>query len=174
MRQHDPIKRKLGANTFYIRPFSAFKAANLSGEILSLLTPVFAGMAPLLADTEIDENNITLLDVDTEKAAPRLAKAMSGISGDKLEALLRKMLIQYRNISVEIKNEDGSMDDVQLLTADLADECFCGDTQDIFALAFDVIKVNYSGFFKKLGGRFGGVINALLAKDTPSSTDTEN
>ena len=47
------------------------------------------------------------------------------------------------------------------MTEDLADEIFCGDTQDMFILAFDVIQANYSGFFKRLGGQFGEAIKAF-------------
>jgi len=160
MRQHEvKQERTLGDNTYYVRPFGAFKAANMSGEIMSLLTPILAGVAPIIAGAEIVGDNISLLDMDAEKAAPHLSNAMSGINGDKLEALLRKLLIQHKNISVEVDGKEA-----QPLTADLADELFCGDTQDMFILAFDVIKVNYSGFFKKLGGQFGGVINAMMAK----------
>ena len=160
MKQHEISPgRVLGGNTFYIRPFGAFKAANMSGDIVSLLMPIIAGVAPIVAGAKVEGDDISLLDMDAEKVAPHLANVTGGINGDKLEALLRKLLIQYKNISVEIDGKD-----VQTLTADLADEVFCGDTQDMFILAFDVIKVNYSGFFKKLGGQFGGVINAVMAK----------
>ena len=161
MKQHDTKhERDLNGNTFYVRPFGAFKAANLSGEILSLLTPILAGVAPIVAGATVEGDNISLLDMDAEKAAPHLASAMSGINGEKLEALLKKMLIQYKNVSVQLDGKD----EAELLTEDLANEVFCGDTQDMFILAFDVIKVNYSGFFKKLGGQFGGVLNALVEK----------
>jgi hypothetical protein len=161
MKQHEvKQERTLNGNTFYVRPFGAFKAANMSGEILSLLTPVLAGVAPIIAGAEIQGDNVTLLDMDAEKAAPHLAKAMDGINGDKLEALLLKLLIQYKNISVQLDGEN----EAQLLTRDLADEVFCGDTQDMFILAFDVIKVNYAGFFKRLGGQFGEAIKGLLEK----------
>ena len=46
---------------------------------------------------------------------------------------------------------------VRLLTEDLANEVFCTDVQDMFILAFEVIRTNYNGFFKKLGDRFGKV-----------------
>jgi len=161
MKQHDvKSKNTLNGNTFYLRPFSALKAANMSGEIMSLLTPVLAGIAPIVAGAEIKGDNISLFDIDAEKAAPHLANAMSGISGDKLELLLKKLLIQYKNISVELEGEK----EAQHLTEDLANELFCGETQDMFILAFEVIKVNYSGFFKKLGGRFGAALNILTQK----------
>ena len=161
MKQHEVTKkRELGGNIFYVRPFSAFKAANMSGEIFSLITPILAGIAPVIAGAETSEGNTSLLDVDAEKAAPHLANALSGISGDKVELLMKKLLTQHNNISVQLEGED----DAQLLTEDIANEVFCGETQDMFILAFEVIKANYSGFFKRLGGQFGGQINALLQK----------
>ena len=171
MKQHDiKQERKLGGNTFFVRPFGAFKAANMSGEILSLLTPVIAGVAPLVLGADVKEDNASILDMDAEKAAPHLANAMSGISGDKLEALLKKLLIQYKNISVELAGQN----DAQLLTEDIANEIFCGDTQDMFILAFDVIQVNYSGFFGRLGGQYGKAINAFRVMGQPSSKSTAN
>ena len=171
MKKHEiKQERVLSGNRFFVRPFGAFKAANMSGEIISLLTPILAGVAPIIAGAEVKDGNVSVLDMDAEKAAPHLANAMGGINGDKLEALLKKLLIQYKNVSVELEGEH----EAQILTEDVADDVFCGDTQDMFILAFDVIKANYSGFFKKLGGQFGGVINALLAKDSPSLTSTEN
>jgi hypothetical protein len=161
MKQHDvKQERRLNGNTFYVRPFGAFKAANISGEVFALLTPILVRIAPIVAGAQVKADSISLLDIDSEKAAPHLANASSGISGDKLEALLKKLLIQYKNISVELEGKN----EAQLLTEDLADEVFCGDTQDMFILALDVIKANYSGFFKKLGGQYGKVLNDLLQK----------
>jgi hypothetical protein len=74
-----------------------------------------------------------------------------------VEVLLHKLLTKYRNVTVELS--DGS--DAQILTDDLANEVFCGDAQDMFILAFEVIKVNFSGFFKNLAIPFGKVTSAL-------------
>jgi len=97
-------------------------------------------------------------------AAGALAKGASGISGDKLEHLLKKLLVQHRNISFEPVGgpfETKKSSKPQLLTEDLANDMFCGDVQDMFILAFDVIKSNYSGFFEKLGNLFGDHIGAF-------------
>jgi len=165
MKQHDvKQERILGSNIFYVRPFGAFKAANLSGEVFSLLMPILISIAPVVmkgrAKTGTAEEMASVLDVSAEEIAPHLANATAGISGDKLELLLRKLLIENNNISVELDGKEGP----QPLDKDLANEIFCGDIQDMFILAFDVIKVNYSGFFKKLGGQYGKAINAFLAK----------
>ena len=171
MKQHDvKQERIIGNNIFYVRPFSAFKAANLSGEVFSLLMPIIIKIAPLVLnarkkgkDDESDaaqDDETSALDIEAEEAAPHLANAASGISGDKLEVLLKKLLVENKNISVELEGEK----EAQFLDKDIADEIFCGDVQDMFILAFDVIKVNYNGFFKKLGGQYGKALNAFLAK----------
>ena len=48
-----------------------------------------------------------------------------------------------------------------------SNEVFCEDVQDMFLLAFEVIRTNYNGFFKKLGGRFGSLIEGLTKTGTP-------
>jgi len=159
MKQFDvKQERELNGNTFYVRPFPAFVSANISGEAAAFITPILTALAPLVGSKVTDETS--LMDLDVEKVAPLLADSLSTMSGDKVELLMKKLLVKHGNISVELA--DGS--EVQKLTEDLANEVFCGDTQDMFILAYDVIKANFSGFFKKLGGRFGGVLNALLAK----------
>lgn len=62
---------------------------------------------------------------------------------------------------------------VVTLDKDLADEVFCGDIQDMFILCYEVIKVNFSGFFKKLGVQFGRQLRAM-AKEKEKSSDTES
>ena len=102
-------------------------------------------------------------------AGPAISAAFSSLSGDKIEAILKHLLIAGKNISVEVPGER-----VQILTEDLANEVFCEDVQDMFILAFEVIRTNYNGFFKKLGGRFGPVVEALKQTVTPSQTSTES
>jgi hypothetical protein len=48
------------------------------------------------------------------------------------------------------------------LTEDTLDELFAGEAQNIFILAFDVIKANYSSLFQKLGGPFGKRLTAMM------------
>ena len=42
MRRMQTIEKVIGENTFYIRPFGAFAAANISGELAALLSPILA------------------------------------------------------------------------------------------------------------------------------------
>jgi len=162
MKQHDVKKeRVLGGNKFYVRPFAAFVATRVSGEVMPIAAPVISAILPLVMKAEQDGDEINIYDTDIEEAIPLFIKAMSGLSGEKLESTLKKLLVNYGNISVErdCEEDDGgarsNSGDIERLTEDLANEVFCGDVQDMFILAFDVIMANFSGFFKRLSGQFG-------------------
>ena len=159
MKQFDPTKKTINGNTFYIRPFPAFKSAFISGEVFAFLSPLATALIPAAVVT-MGSGDSSVLDSDISAALPALSTGLSGINGDKVEGLLKKLLIQYKTISVELVGES----EAQLLTEDLADEVFCGEVQDMFILAGEVIRVNFPGIFKKLGDRFGGVIDALMEK----------
>lgn len=170
MKQLESREVTVGENIFYIRPLPAFKAANLSGELAALVLPLVTGLTSLIpAGTTADNMGNGLFDIDVKDAGPAISAAFSSLSGDKIEAILKHLLIAGKNISVEVPGER-----VQILTEDLANEVFCEDVQDMFILAFEVIRTNYNGFFKKLGGRFGPVVEALKQTVTPSQTSTES
>lgn len=145
LKQVEPTVEIVGGNKFYITPFAAFKAANLTGELASVLAPLLGVLAPLASDG-------SLMDVDAGKAAEAMVNC-TAINGDKLEKLMKKLLLGG-HITVEITNEDGETEG-ERLNEDLANEIFCGDVQDMFALCFHVIKLNFSGFFKKFAALSG-------------------
>lgn len=170
MKQLESREVTVGENIFYIRPLPAFKAANLSGELAALVLPLVTGLTSLIpAGTTAENMGNGLFDIDVKDAGPAISAAFSSLSGDKIEAILKHLLIAGKNISVEVPGER-----VQILTEDFANEVFCEDVQDMFILAFEVIRTNYNGFFKKLGGRFGPVVEALKQTVTPSQTSTES
>ena len=170
MKQLESREVTVGENIFYIRPLPAFKAANLSGELAALVLPLVTGLTSLIpAGTTAENMGNGLFDIDVKDAGPAISASFSSLSGDKIEAILKHLLIAGKNISVEVPGER-----VQILTEDLANEVFCEDVQDMFILAFEVIRTNYNGFFKKLGGRFGPVVEALKQTVTPSQTSTES
>jgi len=174
MKLFETKTQQLGDVIFHVRPLPALTAANISGELFGTLLPALGSLAPMMGEKT---DPASLLDIDSAEAAKALAKGMSSISGDKLEYLLKKLLIQHRNISFEqVGPFDAKKPDPQVLTEDIANELFCGDVQDMFILAFDVIKSNYSGFFEKLGSLFGdhiGAFKSLITKATqPGSKNT--
>lgn len=153
MKQMQTRTVAIGENTFFIRPFPAFKAANILGQLTNLLTPIIGGLLPLAG--VLDDKK--MLDLDLDDAAPALAGAFSSISGDKLEVLLKQLLIDHQNISFESPDTGKAI----RLTEDLANEVFCGDTQDMLTLAIEVIKLNFNGFFTKLANQFGSAFENL-------------
>ena len=147
LRQMEPTMVNVSGMDFYITPFSAFKAANLTGELASVLAPLLSALAPLVGDDEKD-----LMEVDANKAAAALAGCTT-ISGDKLEKLMEKLLLGG-HIAVEVADEDGKKD-ASKLNRDLADELCCGEVQDMFVLCFYVIRLNFKGFFRKFASLSG-------------------
>ena len=154
IKKLETTEKKIGEATFYIRPFPAFTAANISGELSALIAPMLSGIAPLIGSVKVDKDGVAdLMDMEIEDALPSLTNAFSGLSGDKFEKLMRQLLINHKNISV--CSDEATGGEVKNLTLDLANEVFCGEVQDMFILCFEVIRINYKGFFKKLGSRFG-------------------
>ncbi|MCI9009420.1 MAG: hypothetical protein HFI13_15180 [Lachnospiraceae bacterium] len=147
LKQAKTTRATVGNMNFYIRPFSAFKAANITGELARVLAPVLGVLAPLISDKGNDIHEESILDQDAGKAATVIANCPS-INGDQLEKLMKELLLGG-HISLEIEGEDGNKD-MDSLTLDLANEIFCGDVQDMFVLCYHVIRINFSGFFAKL------------------------
>lgn len=173
LRQMEPKKETIGDYNFYIKPFPAMVAANMTGDLASLLTPVLAALLPLVGsdkgDGESGEGDGGLMDVDVDQAAASMAKSMDGFSGKKVESMMKKLLVTYKNIAVEIPelDEDGIETgdyEQEILDMDLVNEIFCGEVQDMFILAFYVIRLNFNGFFKKIADRFGKVGEELVKK----------
>lgn len=150
MKQLETKHEKVGGMNFHIRPFPAFKAANLTGELASTLAPLLGVLAPLVND----ESDGGLMDIDVRTAADAMA-GCTALSGDKLEQLMRKLLLGG-HIVVEIPDEEGNLE-AQILDMDTANEVFCGEVQDMFILCFHVIKLNFNGFFKRFAGLSGKV-----------------
>lgn len=167
LKQVEPLAKTIGDSKFYITPFAAFKAANLTGELASVLAPLLGVLTPLV-------NDGSLMDVDAGKAV----EAMSGctaISGDKLERLMKKLLLGG-HIAVEFVNKESGEKEGQRLDEDLTNEIFCGEIQDMFVLCFYVIQLNFNGFFKRfasLSGKAGlaeGKTLRTVLQSTESST----
>ncbi len=154
LKQMEPTKEKVGGYNFYIKPFAAFKAANLTGELASVLAPLLAALAPLVSD----QKEGSLMDVDASQAAEALFNC-TNISGDKMEKLMQKLLLGG-HIVVELPDEEGETK-AERLDMDIANEIFCGEVQDMFILCFHVIKLNFNGFFKKIAGLSGKAGSAI-------------
>lgn len=157
-----PEEQTIGGNTFYIYPFPAFTSAYLSADVISLLAPLIGGIAGALASRDGIGEGKSLMDMDVSEAAQHIAGAFSSLSAEKTEQLLRNLLL---NKNVVVKQEGSP--DADYLTEDKCNEIFCGKTQNMFILAFYVIKVNYSDFFESLGSRSGSVKTAVMGLVSP-------
>ena len=173
LKQLEPKKETIGGLDFYIRPFPAMIAANLTGDLASLLTPVLAALMPLVGnDSNKDEGHGEdggLLNMDVNDAAASISKSMEGFSGKKVESMMKKLLITYENVIVglPVEDEDGVKTgeyEQEILDMDIVNEIFCGDVQDMFILAFYVIRLNFNGFFKRLAGPSGKAGEAIAKK----------
>ncbi len=186
MKRMETTEKVIGENTFYIRPFAAFTAANISGEVIAVLSPVLGGLAPLFGNMGKEEagkkeagkkaeaessDAANWMDMDIEKALPSITDALGGVDGDKIEHLMKRLLVDTGNISVEGPDTDGS---VKVLDRDLADEVFCGEIQDMLILCFEVIKLNFKGFFKKLGARSGSLTERFQRTVAPTLVSGES
>lgn len=103
------------------------------------------------------------LDDDVLEAAPQIAQAFSMVSGDKIEGLLKKLLCS-KNIVLRDKGE--------YLTEETADEIFCAEIQDMFLLAFYVLRENFGGFFGKISALFGNLVKEEGGLGTQNNTVT--
>ena len=156
-RRIEGKEAELKGMKFLIYPFGAFTAANLSGELTGMLLPAAGALAPLLGgDKKLS------LDDDVLEAAPQIAQAFSMVSGDKIEGLLKKLLCS-KNIVLRDKGE--------YLTEEMADEIFCAEIQDMYLLAFYVLKENFGGFFEKISALFGNLVREPTSPMTPNDTD---
>lgn len=173
MKQFESVEKNIQGTTFYIRPFGAFTAANLSGELGKILMPFLGAVAPAVLSTLSDgkgevSDGKSLFDIDSEEIIPDVMNAFSNVSGDQLERLLKKLLATHKNISY--LREDGK---AIILNEDMANELFCGSTQGLFLLAFEVIRVNFNGFFGNLGNQ-SGAVSKLVKKVVPSMESMES
>ena len=182
LKRMEVVTKTIGDATFYIKPFGAFTSANLSGELAKIISPFIGGILPAVSavfgklDLDVEktqatttENTGDIMDMQLDDAIGAFTDAFSTLSGDKIEQLMMQLLINNQNISV---NCYATEDRPQLLTKDLADEIFCTDIQDMYILCFEVIRINFKGFFKKLGGRFGK-LQGIIQRLTPSTANTD-
>ncbi|KAI4450689.1 hypothetical protein C823_005226 [Eubacterium plexicaudatum ASF492] len=158
LKQLEPVVETVGDYKFYITPFPALKAANMTGELASLMLPLFGALAPLVKDGDSEKKENGLMDIDAGKAAAAIASSVT-IDGNKMEKLIQKFLLGG-HITVELEDDDGEPEGCRL-DMDLLNEIFCGEVQDMFILCFYVIRINFSGFFGKLAGLSGKAGAAL-------------
>lgn len=153
MKQMEVTMKKIGETNFYITPFPAFTSARISGELASVLAPILGSFGPMVKGADLD-NTENIMNENIEEALPIISDALSQLEGEKLEHLMKQLLVDHKNIAYD--DEDGETD---RLTYEAANELFCGEFQDMILLCWEVIKLNFSGFFKKIAGQSGNLQN---------------
>ena len=132
--------------SFFISPFPVFTAARITAQLSKVLSPILGGVIALLgSEDETGEDTEKDLSENVVAAIPAFTAAMQGLSPVEFEKLARELLVNSRNIA--FKNQDYS--NGEILTEDAVNAIFAGNTQNMYILAFHVIKENYGGFFGK-------------------------
>lgn len=183
-RQMEPHKVAIGQVEYAIYPFSAFDAAEISGDLANFLSPLVAGIVPVIgvvANSTLGEDAseakaqraiAALLEEDVQSYVPVIMTTLKAVDGNSLKVILKKLLVEYKNIACEYRDENGKV--VQtVLTEDVANQVFVGGLDEMVMLAIEVVKVNFSGFFRKLLARFGeqtGSEEETDQKNSDSST----
>ena len=132
--------------SFFISPFPVFTAARITAQLSKVLSPILGGVIALLgSEDETGEDTEKDLSENVVAAIPAFTATMQGLSPVEFEKLARELLVNSRNIA--FKNQD--YPNGEILTEDAVNAIFAGNTQNMYILAFHVIKENYGGFFGK-------------------------
>ena len=152
LKQTEPRKVTIDGREYWITPFPAFQAANISGELSGVIAPLFAALVPIIK-TMKNGLDTDLKDINLAEAATALSKA--AVSGDQVESTMRKLLLGG-HIATKLEDDNGRLQAVRL-DEDIVNELFCGDILTMFMLCYQVIATNFNGFFKKLASQSGQV-----------------
>lgn len=175
LKQQEVSEYTIGEYTFYVKPFSAMKSVNISADLTKTIGPAVGGIFSLLGSVAGEDNpggdvESVLSRIDPQKAVTVLREALTTLDGDDLERVVRRLLIDYHNVSVS-----GPMTEDKAVPMDMNifNDVFCCETQNIYLLCWDVINLNFGSFFGDMKLRFGdltGVMGNQIMSDTASST----
>lgn len=156
----------IDGTSFYISPFPVFTAARITAQLSKTLSPVLGGLIALLGDDESAE--VPSDKQEIINAIPAFSASMESLNPAEFERLARELLVNSRNIA--FKNRE--FPDGEVLNEDMINALFAGNTQNMYILAFYVLRENFSVFFEKfenLSGKAG--LEKLMKKY--ASADTE-
>lgn len=167
LKQLEVTEFQLDDHTFYVKPFPAMKSASISTDVAKVIGPVIGGLFTAIrpgANTNSAENLLSA--IDPQKAVSVLGTAFSSLDGEEMERIIRRLLLDYGNVSLSGPYTENR---VKPLDMDAINEVFCYNAQDIFVLCWDVINLNFKGFFGKLRLQFGN-----LSDNTEEETTAES
>lgn len=165
MSSTDPKKVTIEGVDYAIYKFHAFYAANLSGELGRFIGPILVGLSPILS---ADRNKV--VEMQLKDLMPTIIQSLKTLDGDELERLLRRLLIDQKNIACEYKDDTGHVKQ-EYLNEELVDRFFSGKIDQMLELAIDVINVNYEGFFGSLLNLYGSQPENSGEKSTSSDME---
>ena len=161
MKRDDNKKVTLGGYNFYIYPFGAMRAAHISGDLFGVAAPLVAAIASLLSANGLDDSNESIMDMDAGKAIRYIIPAFSTINGETVEKLIRLLIIKYQNVAYDTDEDQVA----KWLDENEVDIVFRRDLPNLYMLAWEVIKLNFGGFFEMLSNLFGEQ-DGVLAETT--------
>lgn len=130
---------------FHVQCFDPFTALRVLGDLQRVLAPIVGSMVGSANATNVETINIL------SKSISNICKGLHDyVDGDTLVKLV-EMLVREDYISVSI--EGGSP---KRLSKDLVNLVFNGNPAGVLELAYEVVKVNYGGFFTIFKTLFGG------------------
>lgn len=159
----------VGEYQFKIRPFGAKDAIYIFGDVASIILPILGTVS--VASDDKDAVSMEMFDgMDMDKDS--LVKALARINGNALSKLVSELLLDHSNIRI-LNTESNAY---EVMSEDDFDEIFCQYLAGMLSLCAEVIRLNFSGFFKDASTLFGGLIKVRQAgssNNTESSTTTE-
>lgn len=160
----------VGGATFYVAPFPVFTSARITAMLAKVVSPVIGSIIVLLGgDEEEEEGDGVLVTSDLDSAMQAFASAMGTLNPADFERLMRELLVNSRNIVwANEENREG-----EILTEDDLNALFAGDVQNMYILAYNVLKTNFRGFFEKFKSPSGNRLADAL-KEKIGLNDTEN
>lgn len=130
---------------FHVQCFDPFAALRVLGDLQRVLSPIVGSMVGSANATDVESINIL------SKSISNICNGLHEyVDGDTLVKLI-EMLVREDYISVSI--EGGTP---KRLSKDLVNLVFNGNPGGVLELAYEVVKVNYGGFFTIFKTLFGG------------------
>lgn len=129
---------------FHVQCFDPFTALRVLGDLQRVLSPIVGSMVGSANATDVESINIL------SKSISNICNGLHEyVDGETLVKLI-EMLVREDYISVSI--EGGTP---KRLSKDLVNLVFNGNPGGVLELAYEVVKVNYGGFFTIFKTLFG-------------------
>ena len=154
---------------YNVTPFSAMDSIVILGDMLGIISPMLASLAPaMLAErgkgnkTKAAMQNITVDDISA---------GLVKLNGETLSKVMKELLIEFGNVTFH-DLDDPNRANYEILTLDAFNELFCLNLGAALELCSHVIKMNFGSFFGTAVSLFGKA--TAPAKASTESTTTGN